>query len=347
MKVFRILIFILFLPFWCLWFLILKLRRIGYRTSVFNSKDFHVPIISIGNLSVGGTGKTPLTLLISQYWEDKGLSPLILTRGYKGKLESKGGVVESDQADLYGDEAVLMKRNLKKSNIIVGKNRSNNLKIYFNRFLPDIVLLDDAFQHLKIGRKLNILLFDSKGFKGSESLLFPLGNLREPFGAIKDADIIVLTKTQNQNPEVVRQFKSRVQDAHPRNIPIVEMNYTPECFVNLKTGEQKGLEQFMNEPLLVFCGIGSPGSFLNTLGELNLNVKVEKIYRDHHKYKPRQISNLINKSKELKLTLVTTEKDAVKIDGNALESDIWYLKIKPVITEGEEIFLEKLKQVYL
>jgi len=319
----------------------------AYRTSIFKTVNFHVPIISIGNLSVGGTGKTPLTLLISQYWEDKGLSPLILTRGYKGKLESRGGVVDSDKTDIFGDEAVLMKKNLKNTNIVVGKNRSNNLKIYFNKFLPDVVLLDDAFQHLKIGRKLNILLFDSKGFKGSECLLFPLGNLREPFGAIKDADIVVLTKTKNQDPEVVDQFKARVQATHPRHIPVVEMNYVPDCFVNLKTKEQKSIEDFKNIPLLAFCGIGSPHSFISLLTELNLMVKAEKHYRDHHKYNLRQINHLVSKSKNLNLTLVTTEKDAVKIDGKSIDSDIWYLKIRPVITEGEEIFIEKLKQIYL
>ena len=147
------------------WEKIYQIRRFAYKTEIIKSHEFEVPVISIGNLTFGGTGKTPFTMWISRFFNDLDKKVVILTRGYKGKLEHKSGIIRSSNKFghnpfEYGDEPLLMARRLDKTSIIVGKRRADNLKYYFNKERPDIVLLDDGHQHLKIKRSLNIVLFD-------------------------------------------------------------------------------------------------------------------------------------------------------------------------------------------
>ena len=202
-------------PFSYVWESVYKLRRLGYKIDLFSSKSFRVPIISIGNLSFGGTGKTPLTIWLANYFSRKTLSPLILMRGYRGKMEKKGGIIKSgefskvDSKD-FGDEAVLISRKAHDSNIIVGKNRSANLEFYYDEVSPDVILLDDGYQHLKIKRDLNIILFDAtmdlKRYK-----VAPLGYLREGLNSLRDADVVLIGKCDQVPANIIADLEKLMQ----------------------------------------------------------------------------------------------------------------------------------------
>ncbi len=157
---------ILLTPLALLWEGVYRLRRAAYRYGTFEQRHFKVPIISIGNLSFGGTGKTPFTLWLAENLAKRNKSVMILMRGYKGKLEHQSGILRggakigSTPLD-FGDEAILLSRRLPEAAVVVGKNRADNLDKYFDEVRPDVVLLDDGHQHLRIARQLNFVFFDA------------------------------------------------------------------------------------------------------------------------------------------------------------------------------------------
>ena len=188
-----------FFPLSFLWEGVYRLRRFFYRHGIFSQEAFEVPIISVGNLTFGGPGKTPFTLWLADYVHGQGKKVMILIRGYKGRLENSCGILRSggrighNPTD-YGDEAVLAAGRTQNTAIVVGRKRSENLAHYFEEERPDVVLLDDGHQHLKLARNLNIVLFDLLMPLDSYRTA-PMGYMREGFSALREAGAVVLAKT--------------------------------------------------------------------------------------------------------------------------------------------------------
>lgn len=316
-------------------------RRAFYDYGLIKNKSFHVPIISVGNLTFGGTGKTPFTLWLAQYLHSQNKKVMILMRGYKGNLENSSGIIESDkmmQPDPsdYGDEALIFAKRLKNATVVVGKNRVQNLSHYFPKVTPDVVLLDDGHQHLKIKRKLNIVLFDAT-MPLYKYFVAPLGYMREDFSALKDADLIVIGKADIAGQDRVDALKEKLKPHLPYGVDFAEIGFRSNGFYNSAGKKILNVEDIKDRKVIALAGIGNPGSFFKTIEKLGAEVIVTEAFKDHHYFKIDEIKALLDYAKTEDALLITTEKDMVRIRNIIEDESILYLEIDLHFISGEEI----------
>lgn len=323
-----------------LWGLGYYSRRICYDYGVFRQRSFQVPIISIGNLTFGGTGKTPFTLWLSEYLHTKNKSVMILMRGYKGKLENSSGLIHSgqkinpDAAD-YGDEALLFARRLVNATVVVGKKRSENLSFYFPKVEPDVVLLEDGHQHIKIKRKLNIVLFDAL-MPLHRYRVAPLGYMREGFQALKDADLIVIGRADLVPPSKIADLKKLLHPHLPAGINFAEVCFRPNGFYNSAYDMVYTLDQIRNRKVICVAGVANPQSFYKLLEDLGAEILVTESFPDHHFFKPDEINSLLSYAKNEDALIVTTEKDIVRIKKIVSDESIVFLEVDIHFLSGEK-----------
>lgn len=316
------------------------IRRTCYDYGMFKQRSFQVPIISIGNLTFGGTGKTPFTLWLAQYLHTKNKRVMVLMRGYKGKLENSSGLIVSgkkinpDPED-YGDEALIFARRLEDASIVVGKNRSENLAFYFPKAQPDAVLLEDGHQHIKIKRKLNIVLFDAL-MPMEKYQVAPLGYMREGFQALKDADLIVLGKADIAGPQRVSELKTFLTPHLPLGVEFAEVGFRPNGFYNSKYELVYTTEQIRGKKVICLAGVANPRSFYKLLEDLGAEIIVTESFPDHHFFKPEEINSLLSYAKNEDALLITTEKDMVRINKIVEDAIILFLEVDLHFLNGEE-----------
>ena len=220
---------IVLMPISSLWEFLYRARRSLYEYGILKKEYFKVPIISVGNVTFGGTGKTPMIIWLVNKLEAYEFKTVILTRGYKGKLEHKSGIIKGGQKFFsnpheYGDEPLLISRKMKSGAVIVGKRRSENLKKYFPKVQPDVVLLDDGFQHIQLYRSFNIVLFDA--FLPIESYkTAPVGYLREGLTSLKDADAILISRADQVSEEQLEKLINLLSKYHRKEIPVGRFCY--------------------------------------------------------------------------------------------------------------------------
>ncbi|OGW00607.1 MAG: tetraacyldisaccharide 4'-kinase [Nitrospinae bacterium RIFCSPLOWO2_01_FULL_39_10] len=316
------------------------LRLTFYRTGILKTKTLPVPVISIGNLTAGGTGKTPAVIMIAEFLEGMGKKVAVLSRGYKGKAEGEINVV-SDGNNVFmnplqsGDEPYMMAARLKGIPVITGSDRYKTGKYAIEKFGTEVILLDDGYQHVQLNRNLNILLLDSNSPFGNGYIL-PRGTLREPPSYINRSDVIILTKDKGQKSEV-RSQKSEV----------CKSRYVSESFIDMNNNKTIALDEAKGKKIFAFCGIASPDSFKNSLKEAVIDIKGFVSFEDHYQFSRDDIDSLISKAKETgSEILITTEKDAVRLKGfEPISFPIWILKIRMEISEGKEILLSKIREV--
>ena len=331
---------IFFTPLSWVWALIYFSRRICYDYGILKQRSFQVPIISIGNLTFGGTGKTPFTLWLSEYLYSKNKKVMILTRGYKGRLENSSGLLYSGKkinpdATDYGDEALLFARRLKDATVVVGKKRSENLSFYFPKVEPDVVLLEDGHQHIKIKRKLNIVLFDAL-MPLSHYKVAPLGYMREGFQALKDADLIVIGRADLALPSKILSLKQLLAHHLPNGIQIAEVGFRPNGFYNSAYDMVYTLDQIRNRKVICVAGVANPQSFFKLLEDLGAEILVTESFPDHHFFKLDEINALLAYAKNEDALLVTTEKDIVRIKKIVSDETIVFLEVDIYFLSGEK-----------
>jgi tetraacyldisaccharide 4'-kinase len=269
-----------------------------------------IPVISIGNISTGGTGKTPFLIYIAEYYLKKEKTVGIISRGF-GR-DSKGLILVSDGKNIYfspsetGDEVFMMANILKNkfSNFIIisSSDRVEASNYLINNFKCDLILLDDAFQHRKIFRNLDIILIDGKRFdKYSEKLLMPAGNLREPLSSIGRCNLIILNHKFSNNKLINNCFLKYDK-------PIINIFYKLKGFCNYRDEYLNVL----NKKAILFCGIAEPKSFIEIVRNSGLNVLKTIIFRDHKNYTITDIDKF-KKYYLAESIFVTTEKDYVKL----------------------------------
>ncbi|RJQ38343.1 MAG: tetraacyldisaccharide 4'-kinase, partial [Nitrospiraceae bacterium] len=328
-------------------------------------------VISIGNITAGGTGKTPAVIAIAEEAKKRGFYPIILTRGYKGK--AKGPVFVKDagysprasrrgdkiqdtglktntsyimhraSCIMYGDEPVLMSEILKDVPIVKCADRYAGGMFALQTLTPNpqsqfLFILDDGFQHWKLFRDKNVLLIDAENPFDNRRLL-PVGLLREPLKEIERADIIVLTKAQSCQPSVVSGLKDEIR-LYNKTAPVFLSRHRPVGFKK-STGEEIGIEWAKDKKFFAFCGIGSPESFKKTVLSTGCNLKGLKKYSDHYSYKEEDIEDIIKEAKAGNADwIVTTEKDMARLRGMRLPENLVALTIRFAIDEGfyDEIF---------
>lgn len=286
-------------------------------------------VISVGNLTLGGTGKTPAVIAIAQEAKKRGALPCILTRGYKGK--SKGpcfiGSLPPDPL-LCGDEPALMAERLKDVPIVKCSDRyKGGLFALDSKLLtPDsrlFFILDDGFQHWNLHRDIDILLIDASNPFGNEEL-FPEGRLREPLHSMKRAHIIVLTRANAVNEGTVAALIQKIRQYNP-DAPVFTASHSPASLVNT-AGETIHPDIMKNKKIYAFAGIANPSYFKKTLITLGAYVAGFTSFRDHYRYKQRDMDKI--KEKADGMEIITTEKDLVKLKGLNLPENLFALRIE-------------------
>lgn len=318
--------------------LIVKLRNYLYDNSYIKPYKAGALVVSVGNLTTGGVGKTPVAIEIAKYFISQNKKTAVILRGYGGRLSNGKVNVISDSktllhtADEAGDEAFLIAENCPQAIVLTCKNRIKAAKKAIDDFKVEVIILDDAYQHRKIERDINLLLIDNKNKFGNAKLL-PLGPLREPFEEIKRADKIVLVN-KNYDDEEALKYCLHLEKKFKKNVYLCKM--IPDVIYNIKTDDVLPLDS----EIMAFCAIGQPKEFYAFLRDkYNLLVTVD--FEDHHLYDKGNIKELVDiANKEGIKTLVTTEKDAVKIKKMFLEYktdiNIYALKLKAYL-DLEEI----------
>ena len=325
MQRYRQILFPFLIPLSWVYACIIWIRNQFYDIQWIKSAVFNKSIISVGNITSGGTGKTPLVIYLAQQLQKKGKTPGIISRGYGRK--SQGLQVVHDGKNLIadvsvaGDEPYLMACILKNIPVIVSENRINGIKQLLNDYLVDVIIMDDGFQHRKIKRDLDILTVSSNDRKRYYRLL-PWGNLREPLKNIKRADLVIYTKTDNYKlPNIHFKIQPFLKSKHitSSSIPIL-MKYN---------GSDYQQTSLLNKHIFVFCGIADPQSFIYSAQKLSLQIKDSCFFNDHQEYTDSILQGLSEQIRANNINhVVTTEKDMVKLPNSFLsEFEIYVIRI--------------------
>lgn len=336
---------ILLFPFYLFSFpygAVIKGRTFFYSTGILKSKTLPFPVISVGNITVGGTGKTPLVMELARVLKQKGIQVAILSRGYKRKntsvtIVSKENLLSSEEV---GDEPLMMAKILKGIPILVGKDRFHNAQRALQRLDLRGFILDDGFQHLQLHRDLDIVLIDSQIGFGDRHLL-PRGILREPLTHLRRAHLLLLTKVESL--EACQSIESEIRKIHPQ-APIFHSHYEMLGLIS-PSDEWEEIGALKGKRVLVLSGIANPQPFISLVRKCEVEIVQEMIFPDHHSYTSRDI-DLIRKSGEGVERIVTTEKDMVKLKPwNLRDLPLQALRIQIKIWEEEE-FYKRVMEIF-
>lgn len=306
--------------------LAVSVNRLAYRLGILPSTRVPVQVISVGNLTVGGTGKTPVVMALAEHLAAEGRRVIILNRGYGAPEPLDYG---EPRSAAHGDEAWMMRQHLPESvRVIVGRNRVVNAKRAIADHQPDVILLDDGFQHLRLKRDLDIVLVDGERLTGNGHLL-PLGPLREPLSAIRRADAVWVTK--NPDASALENVRSWTR----AETPVVGVPFQAAGFRRLSDGAILPPDFLAGRKALAFSGIARPESFESSLKQCGVSLTGHLEFGDHHWYTPGDIDRILSRKSEDTL-LVTTEKDRVKAAAlipEALGDAVYTLVLRPVLPE--------------
>jgi|YNPMSStandDraft_1061717.scaffolds.fasta_scaffold04676_2 tetraacyldisaccharide 4'-kinase len=326
-------------------------RNILFAKGILKIEKVNSKVVSIGNLTIGGSGKTPLSIYVAKLFKEKGLNVAILSRGYGRK--TKGFHLVSDGNKIYGSvnetgDEIYMTAIECKVPCAVSESRIEGAKKLLSKFKLDLILLDDGFQHRYIYRDVDIVIFDQNFLIKSGSIrqqLLPTGDMRESFKALKRADAIIINRKFSNKMslpiDLIPYFENKkIFDAHYEAIGIVDIK-KQVCY---------DLQDFHMQNSLAVSGIANPESFFEILENNNITCSNKLIFRDHKSYNIKEIQKIRKKFYDTNsMCVLTTEKDAVKLKDFNKELDdipIYYLKIEIKLDEKEnfEKFLfDKLK----
>lgn len=313
-------LFILGRPFSPLYSLFMHLRSTFYRKGFLKQFKLEVPVISVGNLVLGGTGKTPLVHHIAELLQQQGYKPAILSRGYKGTAADAINIVSSTsdillEAGESGDEPRLLAEKLPGVPVITGRKRYATARFAIDSFGADILILDDGYQHLALQRNINLLLFNDRKGLGNGHVL-PGGDLREPLSALNRASAFVISTINGPEPGSTINITNILTSRYPEK-PLFTASYQPENFLlRLHKGRSETIpiEEIRPKPIYGFCGIANPDTFKTTLENSGIKLTGFKNFPDHHKYSSADTRQLLENARLSNAEgLITTEKDLVKL----------------------------------
>jgi tetraacyldisaccharide 4'-kinase len=289
------------------------MRNAAYDRGIFATHRLPVPVISVGNLSVGGTGKTPLVERLIQYYHGHFARVAVVTRGYgrstRGLVIVSNGRGAVTEAHLGGDEPVQMARKFPSLVVVADEHRVRGCHIAIERFKPDLIILDDAYQHRACGRDVDIVVIDASR-NVYEQRLMPAGRLREPLANLSRADVVVLSKCE---PEVAFERLALSLRAYT-SVPVVATRYIPVALRRAGDPVALPVDALRGRQVFSFCGIGSPRTFRRTMEHLGTESVGHVDFPDHHTFRDRDVLDLVRQARGMGMTdLLTTEKDAVRL----------------------------------
>ena len=311
-------------------------------------------VISIGNITVGGTGKTPTAQKMADLIKRMGYRVVILNRGYRSHWDKDIGVV-SDGNKIFmtayeaGDEAYLMAKTLPGIPVVIGKNRAVTGKYAVEKLNAEVIIMDDGYQHWHLERDLDVVLVDTLNMFGNGCVL-PRGMLREPLENLDRGDLFLLTKTDQSSILSRKQLRQTIEKYNAK-APVVESVHHPKNFVEIAdwykgiTTNRMDLSELEGKDVMVFSAIGNPSSFEQTLSSIGLNIMEAVRYPDHHDYGMLEMQYISERASSQKaVAMVTTSKDAVKIPTEFIYSSreipLYILNMDIQVTDGFDKFRE-------
>ncbi len=336
---------------------VVSVRYFFYRTGIMRRYPLGIQVISIGNVTAGGTGKTPVTEIFARTLAAEGRKVAILSRGYRRKeapwwqrmftqviepplVVSDGKRVLLDSAT-GGDEPYMLASNLPGVAVVVDRNRVKAGRYAIKRLGCDTIILDDGFQYQKLKHSVEVVLVDATNPFGNGNML-PRGILREPAGNLKRADIIFLTKSRGDVSAVKEEIRKYNQKAE-----IVVCNHSPRVLKDVWSREEYPLSWLAGKTVCTLSGIASPKGFENSLRHLGSKVVWCDRYADHHRYDSSEVLYALNRTADMGAdALVTTEKDAVRFPRfETVPVKCLYLRIAIEILEGAENFTQIINRI--
>lgn len=306
----RYLLFLITLPIAAIFYLLSRLRKFGYKIGLLTTYYFDVPVIVVGNITVGGTGKTPIVIALAKHFTQQGKKVGVVSRGYAG-AHQKGSLLvnKNTPVALCGDEPLLIAYECEVP-VMVNKNRACAVQDLLMQSRVDLVISDDGLQHYAMGRAVEIVVVDGKRRFGN-GLLLPAGLLREPQSRLKSVDFVI-----NNGELCADEFSSTMQ---------------AKAFINLKTNAQKSTDFFEGQSCYGVAGIGNPQRFFDALNTLGVQVEPH-IFADHHSFTPDDLHF------DGAYPIIMSAKDCVKCRQFATEQ-MWYLQSEAELSDD---FLTKL-----
>ena len=303
----------------------MKARAWFYRKGIFKQHRLSVPVVSVGNLTMGGTGKTPFIIYLARLLGERGFKAAVVCRGYRGKSRAPVNIVCDGEQLLMtsrdaGDEPVMMARKLPSAIVATGRKRALPARQAVETYRADLILLDDGFQHLSLYRDIDLVLFDIDHFAGN-SRVFPGGELREPVTALSRCDAFVLTGLREDNRDRAASIEQLLLEKFPDKESFRLSRSFSSCIRYDFNGPSLDMKQIdmtdVAPKLFAFSGIAHPERFYRMLESSGCDVMATRDFGDHHAYRQKDISLICEEArKNCCSALITTEKDMVKFDSS-------------------------------
>ena len=344
--------------------IIVQIRLWRYRSGWKAQHHLGTRVVAIGNITVGGTGKTPVVELMARTLRDRGRNVAVLSRGYKSrKLDktqewknAKGDRIPGDHmpkvvstgravlldSKFAGDEPFMLARNLDGVSVVVDKNRVKGGRFAISQLGADTLLLDDGMQYLDLAHSIDLILVDSGSPFGTGALL-PRGTLREPPKNLRRASYIMLTKCNGQSNDALIARIRR----YNRTAEIIESTHGPIHLENVFTGERKPLDFLTGKWVGAISAIAVPEAFEGSLEKLGARVEVRRRFADHHRFSRRDVETFMQRCVERDMEIiVTTEKDAVRFPRpGSIDVPIYFLRIEVEILKGREVWDDLIHRI--
>jgi len=342
MKLSRNLLFAAGRPFSPIYGLLMLVRERLYKYGAFKQHTFPIPIVSVGNITMGGTGKTPAVTFVANFLQSLGFRPAVVSRGYGGKATGAVNLISNCQEVLLdvlqaGDEPYMLAKNLPGIPVLTGKKRCHPCRYALDTLHCNIIVLDDGFQHLAVARDLDIVLFNATTLAGN-SRIFPGGELREPVSALRRGSAFLLTGCDAGNHERALRFSQLLKEKYPGK-PIFFSSTMCGSFIERNAASLSVTVPIL--PLYAFCGIAHPERFRSTLETAGINLTGFTTFADHRAYSQEDLDTLASKAIIANASgLVTTEKDMVKLERFSTNLPLFSLRTE---MKPEQSFLDYLR----
>lgn len=346
-----------------IYWIVVQTRLFLYSKGIFRPHTLGCQVISVGNLTVGGTGKTPVVEVFARELEKEGRKVAILSRGYKREQPPflqrtvdkilfrelrRPPLVVSDgnklllNSAMSGDEPYMLASNLPNVSVLVDKNRVKSGRYAINKLGCDTLILDDGFQYLSLRHRVEIVLVDRTSPFGNEQVL-PRGLLREPVKNIGRANFIFITKS---NGKGTKALKDRIRELNP-HAEITECRHCARYLQNIYSAEQQPLEFLEGKKIIAVSGIAAPRGFERELETRGARIVQKSRFVDHHRYRQQEIIDIINEGKKVGAdAIITTEKDAVRFPMlDRRDVPIYFLRVDIEMLSGAEDFRQCISRI--
>ncbi|MGK0442609.1 MAG: tetraacyldisaccharide 4'-kinase [Pseudohongiellaceae bacterium] len=313
----------LLFPVTVIYYLLISLRQLFYRAGLFKSYRANIPVIVVGNITAGGTGKSPVVIALAKYLNQQGFKPGVISRGYGSNVPSYPFLVKpNNDPKQAGDEPLMIAKSTQLP-VMISANRGDSIEQLILAYNCNVIIADDGLQHHALARDIEIVVIDGERLFGNKFLL-PMGPLREPLKRLDSVDFQLYNGgncPQSYHDNYIKNYTA----AKPTHSHCYGMQLSPEPLINILSSMPKDSAVVLNKVHAV-SGIGNPQRFFNTLKSLGYDI-IEHAFDDHHSYQPQDLEFGDD------LPVVMTEKDAVKVTAFA-KTNYWYLPVTAVIDES-------------